>query len=104
MASSAPMAALAALAVLPQRPYRLHVAVVSSFLVAGLFGFAARRIAGRSRPHDLLDEQHARRGAPVEMSTQAGTATLRIHSDVFARLVADAHSPRPSSSDAPWLR
>ena len=37
------------------------------------------------------------------MSVEGTTAILTIHSEVFGRLVADAHAPR-EATDSPWQR
>lgn len=82
---------------------RAATAAAMGLVLALVLGLVFWRMASRHRPAELLDEQHTRRGTPAEMSVDGQTATLVLHSDVFARLVADAHAPR-SASDAPWQR
>jgi len=79
------------------------VALVGATLLSAAFGPLTRRMASRSRPYELLDGVHTRPSTPAELSVAGAVATLTLHSDVFARLVAEAHAPR-STNEGAWLR
>ncbi len=84
-------------------PVPAFAAVALGTALGLLLGLVSRRWASRSRPYELLDKAHTRGATPVEMVVEGTQASLSIHSDVFARLVADAHTPRADTA-APWTR